>query len=76
MMEEQIDKGAKVEDIAEETSHKANADGITGFMYGAAVAILSQCWEYGEELKKWHNEKYGHKGEGVINPAIFTIYKK
>lgn len=58
---------------AEETSYKADYDGITGFMYGMVVNILSQCWEYGEFLRKWHNKEYGYDGDGVVNPAILTI---
>ena len=34
-------------DNAERCSLKADEDGITGFMYGCAVNILSQCWENG-----------------------------
>jgi len=55
LMEKRINTGEKLEDIAEQTSHDADTSGITGFMYGAAVSILSQCWEYGEALRKWHN---------------------
>lgn len=58
---------------AEERSHEADTEGITGFMYGCAVNILSQVWEYGEPLRQWHNGKYGHYGDGVVNPAILTV---
>lgn len=58
---------------AEETGHKADYDGITGFMYGMAVNILSQCWEYGEYLRKWYNKEYDYDGDGIVNPAILTI---
>lgn len=57
-------------------SHEADIEGITGFMYGYAVSILSQCWKYGEELKKWHNKEYNYEGDGVVNPAVLTISKK
>jgi len=60
---------------AEKCSHDANTDGITGFMYGAAVAILANHWKYGELLRKWHNKEYGHEGDGVVNPAVLTIGK-
>lgn len=76
MMEEEIDKGAKVKDIAEKLSSKADTEGITGFMYGMAVSILSQCWEYGEELRKWHNKEYEYEGDGVVNPAILSVKGK
>lgn len=60
-------------DNADKLSSKADTEGITGFMYGCAVNILSQCWEYGEHLRKWHNKEYGYDGDGVVNPAIITI---
>lgn len=47
--------------------------GHKGFMYGVAVSILSQCWEYGECLRKWHNKEYGYDGDGVVNPAVITV---
>ena len=58
---------------AEELSHAADSEGITGFMYGCAVSILSKAWQYGEELRKWHNKEYGYEGDGVVNPAILTV---
>lgn len=54
-------------------SHEADIEGITGFMYGCAVSILTQSWKYGEELRKWHNREYNYDGDGVVNPAILTI---
>ena len=50
LMESRIAQGATLADIAEKTSHEADTDGITGFTYGAAVSMLSQCWQHGEEL--------------------------
>lgn len=49
MMEEKIkaseDNEMKViVDNAKQLSYEADKEGITGFMYGAAVSILSQCW--------------------------------
>ncbi len=76
LMEAEMAKGKKLEDIAEKTSHDANKEGITGFMYGYAVAALADFWEYGEELRQWHNGKYGHYGDGVVNPAIITVREK
>lgn len=78
MMEEELDNtlGVRVRDIASRLSHEADTEGITGFMYGAAVSILSQCWVHGEELKKWHNKEYNYEGEGVANPALITVMKK
>lgn len=73
LMQREIINGNKLEDVAEKTSHEMGFLGITGFMYGAAVSILSHCWLYGERLRKWHNKEYNHEGEGVVNPAILTI---
>ena len=73
LMQVEIANGKKLVDIAEKTSYELGFMGITGFMYGCAVGILSQCWKHGEELRKWHNKKYDHEGDGVVNPAILTI---
>ena len=73
LMQIEIANGNELKDIAERTSFELNFLGITGFMYGCAVDILSKCWVHGEELRKWHNKGYGHDGDGVVNPAILTI---
>ena len=74
-------EGRTLRDAAESASYEADIDGITGFMYGAAVSILSQCWKHGEELRRWHNlstqikdegEKANDSG-GVLNPAVLSI---
>ena len=57
---------------AEELSHTADTDGITGFMYGSAVNILVQVWEYGELLQNWYNSLYCGIGSGTANPAVYT----
>lgn len=84
LMEEELVKGEKLVDIAEKTSHKADLEGITGFMYGAAVSMLSKVWEHGETLRQWHNldTQMGTEGEkanksgGVLNPALLNIGTK
>lgn len=77
MLEKKIVESADPEkaivDNAGKLSHEADIEGITGFMYGAAVSILSQCWIYGEYLRKWHNKEYNYNGDGVVNPAIIKI---
>ena len=84
LMEKRMADGAKLQDIAKETSHEADTEGITGFMYGAAVSMLSSSWIHGEELRRWHNldtqirnegEKANESG-GVLNPALLTISGK
>ena len=81
LMEERMAEGSALKDIAKDTSHEADTNGITGFMYGCAVSILSKVWEYGEELRQWHNleEQIHDEGEranergGVLNPALLSI---
>lgn len=81
LMEKHLENGEKLEDFAKQTSHEADTEGITGFMYGCAVFILSQVWEHGEELRRWHNlaTQLGNEGEqanesgGVLNPALLNI---
>lgn len=75
LMQYLLDKheDATVWKIAENASHLADTDGITGFMYGCAVNILSHVWVHGEELRRWHNKDYGYEGDGVVNPAVLTV---
>ena len=81
LMEEQIVVGSTVAEIAKETSHTADTQGITGFMYGCAVSALAHYWVHGEELRRWSNldTQIGDEGEkanesgGVLNPALITI---
>lgn len=81
LMEARLAAGATdVASIAKEMSHEADDDGITGFMYGVSVFMLSKCWARGEELRRWHNldTQIGDEGEkanasgGVLNPALLT----
>jgi hypothetical protein len=66
---------------ADKDSHIADTEGITGFMYGAAVSALAHFWVYGEELRRWHNLdiQIGTEGEranesgGVLNPALMDL---
>lgn len=75
LMEAEVESGKAVKDIADRLSHEADTEGITGYMYGASVNILSQCWEFGGELRKWHNKDYDYEGNGVVNPAILNVKK-
>lgn len=81
MMEDGLARGEDFGPLAKKTSHEANTEGITVFMYGCAVSILSQVWVHGEQLRKWHNidiqicnegEKANESGR-VLNPAILNI---
>lgn len=77
-MEARIDAGARLEDIADETSHEVDSRpgfGITGAMYGWAVGFLARVWVHGRRLNDWHNAKYGKPAgtEGTVNPAILEV---
>ena len=41
--------------IAYETSYVSDINGIADYSYDCVVDILSQCWKYGEELRRWHS---------------------
>jgi hypothetical protein len=72
LMQVEMSKGKVLHEIAQKTSHEADIEGITGYMYTAAVKILCQCWKHGEELLKWHNSKYNYTGDDIVNPSILT----
>ena len=81
LMEEAIEDGKELVKVAKQLSHDADDEGITGFMYGAAVNVLAGVWYLGEELRKWHNldTQIGNEGElanekgTVLNPAILSV---
>lgn len=81
LMEVRMSRGEKIAAIADDCSTLADSEGITGFMYGCAVNVLSQVWQHGEALRLWHNLKIQIKDEGdranesgaVLNPAILSI---
>lgn len=76
--------GESLAQCADRTSHEADTEGITGFMYGMAVSVLASSWVHGEELRRWHNLsiQIGDEGEqanasgGVLNPALLNIGEK
>ena len=77
LMQVEISKGrTEIKDIAEETQKPLGFLGITGFMYGCVIQTLAKFWNFGEELRRWHNKEYNHDGDGVVNPAILTISTK
>lgn len=82
LMEQRMAAGAALHEIAQETSREADTDGITGFMYGAAVNTLRRFWIHGTDLAKWHNRAYmsdankadvaAEEGK-TVNPAVISI---
>ncbi len=81
LMQREIAEGKTIADVANTTSHEADTEGITRFMYGCAVSMLAGCWIHGEELRRWHNRdtQIGSEGKaanasgGVLNPALLNI---
>lgn len=81
IMQAKMENGATLDECADEASNIADVEGITGFMLGGAVSVLALCWEYGEELRQWHNLKFqisdegarANKTGGVLNPARLII---
>lgn len=74
LMQARIDAGEALEAVADETSHEADIDGITGNMYSGAVMMLSRSWKHGEELRRWHNKQWGvENSDGDVNPAVITV---
>ena len=72
MMEEETAKGKTIPDMAGETSHRADDGNLSGFMFGIAVHALAEFWEYGEELRVWHNSRHGYHGDGTVNQAVLV----
>lgn len=81
VMEGQMTNGRTLEECADETSHLADDEGMSGFSYGYAVEVLSHYWIHGEQLRRWHNSNYqlGNEGDeanesgAVLNPAVISI---
>ena len=81
VMEGRIAHGGTIADSAETASYLADEEGITGFMYGAAVGMLARVWIHGEELRCWHNKEtqihdegyLANETGGVLNPALLTM---
>lgn len=86
-MEHALSQGAtSVASVAEPTYHDVKvglgpAWGLTGFQYGACVAVLANTWERGEDLRRWHNLRIQVSDEGeranesgsILNPALVEI---
>jgi len=77
LMQVEIGNGKIVAECYEYTQNDLGFFGITGFMFGCAVGVLSHTWKYGEELKDAHNSRYGvsNGAKGTVNPAVMTLTK-
>lgn len=52
LMQAELSNGKVLGDVASKTSFEMDFMGISGFMYGAAVQILTKCWAHGKELNE------------------------
>jgi hypothetical protein len=81
IMQKRIAAGESVAEAAKASQFISDPEGITGFMYGCAVAALCAFWVHGEELRRWHNleTQIGSEGEkanesgAVLNPAVLNL---
>lgn len=63
LMEEKMASGARLKDIAEETSYEAGTEGINPWMFGHSLRVLVKCWKHGNALRRWYNSKFGMEGK-------------
>ena len=84
LMEEGMGDGSILnKELMDRTSHAADTDGITGFMYGAAAKALAHFWVYGAAFQPVFNAQYMSKEKAealaakspgaTVNPAIVTV---
>lgn len=57
LMEEEVEKGHNIEEIADDTSKIAGIDELTNTMFDSSLDILYRCWIYGYELETWFKRK-------------------
>lgn len=78
LMQAEMEVGKNLQDMAEATSSEADFEGITGNMHNTAVLLLTKHWKHGEQLRRWHNSRYGDMSDqpddgGVRNYAVIDI---
>lgn len=66
-MQEELKKGNILNDIAEKSACKvAKGKDIPVYMHYCAMVILSDVWEYGDELKSWYSHTCSNYYGGPI----------
>ena len=75
MMEQQIINGAAVSEAAAQTRYKANQENISWYMYGNAVRVLLNFWEYGDELGhlQQSNRSYQEQQEALLEAQVCDV---
>lgn len=67
LMEDRISRGEELEDVASDTSYEADTECVSGFVYGCAVSMISQCWEHGERFRLWHELEKSRPANVSVN---------
>jgi len=57
LMEVEIEKGSTVAEAAEATRHNTGITGMSGEQFSCATTSLYNCWEHGETLADWYDER-------------------
>ena len=64
LMECRIRVGDTLEACADTTFSIMDNGHLSGFAANAITATLVEVWIHGERLRRWHNLKYGIRGQG------------
>lgn len=59
LMEQRINWGLKLAEVAEECARLANPEGkISSIMQGCAAHILARLWVHGDDLLRWYQQRH------------------
>ena len=76
-----FDAESIIPEIAKECGREADAEGVTGNMYGFAGYLIARHWVYGEPFRLWFNvdcdPEHGRIANdtpgAMLNPAVFVV---
>jgi hypothetical protein len=56
LMEKSLTEGKTIPEVKDDLDRQVHdCFGVTGFQHGCIISILSECWEYGDQLRRIHN---------------------
>ena len=55
LMQLQMSQGKALDGVASEAVFESGLYNVDGYQFTDAIDMLSQCWIYGEELRKWYD---------------------
>lgn len=61
LMQVELADGKSLEDVARDTFHEADLEGVAGASGGFTLRVLVECWKHGERLHQWHVRTSGPK---------------